>query len=190
MSNVDPVGYRAMTRLLNLLTALSLLLCVAACGFWARGHWVRDWVSRLHLERNGNAVRGSEWAFWSGDGDAAVGFTRYAWVDGDEPFDVDWSRQMPVEWGWSTEAAGGSVFRPGYPGFCYSPMGNPTDPNYSVSIGVPLWFAALAFAILPIGRGVRWRLYRGRIRTGLCPACGYNLTGNVSGVCPECGSRR
>ena len=20
-----------------------------------------------------------------------------------------------------------------------------------------------------------------------CPACGYNLTGNISGVCPECG---
>lgn len=23
---------------------------------------------------------------------------------------------------------------------------------------------------------------------GLCPACGYNLTGNASGTCPECGS--
>lgn len=22
---------------------------------------------------------------------------------------------------------------------------------------------------------------------GTCPYCGYNLTGNVSGVCPECG---
>ena len=26
-----------------------------------------------------------------------------------------------------------------------------------------------------------------RRRHGLCPACGYNLTANVSGVCPECG---
>ena len=24
---------------------------------------------------------------------------------------------------------------------------------------------------------------------GLCPACGYNLTGNTSGVCPECGAQ-
>ena len=24
---------------------------------------------------------------------------------------------------------------------------------------------------------------------GHCPACGHNLTGNVSGVCPECGER-
>jgi hypothetical protein len=23
---------------------------------------------------------------------------------------------------------------------------------------------------------------------GLCPSCGYDLTGNVSGTCPECGS--
>ena len=27
-----------------------------------------------------------------------------------------------------------------------------------------------------------------RRRTGLCLACGYSLTGNFSGVCPECGT--
>lgn len=27
----------------------------------------------------------------------------------------------------------------------------------------------------------------GRLRAGLCPRCEYNLTGNVSGRCPECG---
>jgi hypothetical protein len=26
-----------------------------------------------------------------------------------------------------------------------------------------------------------------RLRPGLCRSCGYDLTGNVSGVCPECG---
>ena len=25
---------------------------------------------------------------------------------------------------------------------------------------------------------------------GQCATCGYDLTGNVSGVCPECGTRR
>jgi hypothetical protein len=29
-----------------------------------------------------------------------------------------------------------------------------------------------------------------RRRLGLCVGCGYDLTGNVSGVCPECGPRR
>lgn len=27
-----------------------------------------------------------------------------------------------------------------------------------------------------------------RMRRGLCPACTYDLTGNVSGICPECGT--
>ena len=27
-----------------------------------------------------------------------------------------------------------------------------------------------------------------RRRRGLCAACGYNLRGNLSGVCPECGT--
>ncbi len=30
---------------------------------------------------------------------------------------------------------------------------------------------------------------RSRRRRGLCLSCGYNLTGNTSGVCPECGGR-
>jgi len=31
-----------------------------------------------------------------------------------------------------------------------------------------------------------WRRW-GRRTPGVCEKCGYNLTGNVSGVCPECG---
>ena len=28
---------------------------------------------------------------------------------------------------------------------------------------------------------------RPSIQTNLCKECGYNLTGNTSGICPECG---
>ncbi len=41
-------------------------------------------------------------------------------------------------------------------------------------------YPAIAFIRDPLRR------YRRR-RRGLCITCGYNLTGNVSGVCPECG---
>lgn len=34
---------------------------------------------------------------------------------------------------------------------------------------------------------IRRRERAARIAAGLCPACGYDLTGNVTGVCPECG---
>jgi hypothetical protein len=43
------------------------------------------------------------------------------------------------------------------------------------------WYPGLAFICGPFRR---WRRH-GR---ALCTNCGYNLTGNVSGVCPECGT--
>ena len=51
-----------------------------------------------------------------------------------------------------------------------------------------LLFAAVLFAVHPLfallrGPVRRWE----RRRRGLCPMCAYDLTGNVSGVCPECG---
>jgi hypothetical protein len=53
------------------------------------------------------------------------------------------------------------------------------------------WTIAL-FAALPIGRiavkpiGILRR--RHRSRTSRCTMCSYQLTGNTSGVCPECGT--
>ncbi len=54
---------------------------------------------------------------------------------------------------------------------------------------MPLWIPFLAFGIFPaiaFARGPfrRWR----QPGDGYCIRCGYDLTGNVSGVCPECGS--
>ncbi len=52
------------------------------------------------------------------------------------------------------------------------------------TILLPLWLALLACA-LPTG----WLFYRERVRKpGVCATCGYDLTANVTGVCPECGT--
>ncbi len=48
---------------------------------------------------------------------------------------------------------------------------------------IPLWFL-LAFA--GIATGILWRC--DRFPPGHCPRCGYDLTGNVTGRCPECGA--
>jgi hypothetical protein len=52
----------------------------------------------------------------------------------------------------------------------------------------PLWAPFVLFAGYPTVAFLRGpaRRYRRR-RKGLCAECGYDLTGNVSGVCPECG---
>jgi len=52
-----------------------------------------------------------------------------------------------------------------------------------------LWIVPLLAVPYPVfafirGPVRRWR----RQRKGLCRKCGYDLTGNVSGVCPECGT--
>ncbi len=65
----------------------------------------------------------------------------------------------------------------------------PTPPGgRRFEIEFPLGFATVALAAYPIiafigGPVRRWR----RRKRGLCVRCGYNLAGNVSGVCPECG---
>lgn len=55
---------------------------------------------------------------------------------------------------------------------------------------MPLPMLALLFACCSLLLGVQGPLLRRRRRVrGLCVKCGYDLTGNESGVCPECGTR-
>jgi hypothetical protein len=52
------------------------------------------------------------------------------------------------------------------------------------------WLMSLLFAVLPAARLFlhHHRRHHRRLMAGLCRACSYDLTGNVSGVCPECGT--
>lgn len=57
----------------------------------------------------------------------------------------------------------------------------------------PFWLLMLLFASYPIAAffwGIPRRRRARRLRKGLCLRCGYDLTGNISGVCPECGTPR
>jgi hypothetical protein len=74
----------------------------------------------------------------------------------------------------------------------YGGFANYSTTNYRYyQAYIPFWEIAGPLALYPVvqltllgARGVRRR--RRRLR-GLCVQCGYNLTGNVSGTCPECG---
>lgn len=52
---------------------------------------------------------------------------------------------------------------------------------------MPLWVIAGALMAWPAVVLFVTRLRRRMRMAGLCRACGYDLTGNVSGTCPECG---
>lgn len=52
-------------------------------------------------------------------------------------------------------------------------------------VTIPLW---LPLAMLAVPTAILRRRVRPRSQDGHCRACGYNLTGNVSGKCSECGA--
>jgi len=60
-----------------------------------------------------------------------------------------------------------------------------------VSVLVPLWMPFATFGVYPMFVALafvrhRYR-HRQRRRRGQCVKCGYDLQGNTTGVCPECG---
>ena len=59
---------------------------------------------------------------------------------------------------------------------------------------IPVWLVAAMFLAYPIWISTfqarrQLRLARDRSEHGLCVRCSYDLTGNVSGACPECGRK-
>ena len=50
---------------------------------------------------------------------------------------------------------------------------------------VPMWLPLL---LVGVPTALLWWRDRRRFPPGYCQHCGYNLTGNVSGRCPECGT--
>ncbi len=58
--------------------------------------------------------------------------------------------------------------------------------GWNLNMVLPHWFLVLIFAVLPGIWLYLWKKLR-KVDPNACPGCGYDLTGNESGVCPECG---
>jgi len=150
-------------------TVVSLLLCAVACLLWVRSYSGPDYVQFVSRD---------QWALSVISGHGTV----------DVLVIPDW-RQDP-------EFRRGRYDPNVYYGTRYSKrvLGFGTDvqwPEYGGRyVNIPHWFLACCAAAPGAlrGRGA-WRRWRRRLRlaAGYCSACGYDLTGNVSGVCPECG---
>lgn len=54
-----------------------------------------------------------------------------------------------------------------------------------IAIGIPLW---IPFLLVAVATGYLFLHDRRLIAPGHCQSCNYNLTGNLSGICPECGT--
>jgi hypothetical protein len=100
---------------------------------------------------------------------------------------IDFVRDAP-RWGKVSPPQDGDLMSPewrrlGFRAFKFSYYG-----HGGYALVVPDWLLLILTAVAPalwLRRRVRMKRYR---IEGRCPACGYNLTTNTSGVCPECGT--
>jgi len=190
-------------RVFHLGSAISALFCLAAVLLLVRSYWVAD-----DIRRDSYSV-GANWAkVWTVEaycdrGELSLGYERdtnpnpqkamsgvnwFWYVDVDPPTPTRFKRSV----------RGGSVFGNlagqtvyltwhGFE-FSYWPSrtwGSP-PPGYSnrrTEIHVPFWFLAAITSLLPLA----WINWKRKQKPGHCRNCYYDLTGNTSGVCPECG---
>jgi hypothetical protein len=172
-------------RLVNLLTALSLLLCVAAAALWVRSYRVSDAV----LWADGSGERGAQTL----SGTWVVVQTNVPHLPARLRWDSFDSRLISV---WET---GSALSLPNRLGFGYRatllPTANLRVPNPEPGVVlqpvvvtrmflVPLWLPAVLLALPPASR--LYRRVRPRYAAGRCRTCGYDLRATPD-RCPECG---
>jgi hypothetical protein len=165
----------------NSAAVVSTLLCVETVVLWVRGHRVADSIG----------YNAATWDFYARNyaGDIATDFTY--------PLDAENRRRVlrvdPQFQGWYLQREQGpdSIdhlwgyealfwnYKWGF-GVGYGPRWQ----EYHHSLLFPHWFVAGLTAVLP----VIWLRRSRRVPEGCCRSSGYNLTGNASGVCPECGT--
>jgi hypothetical protein len=170
----------------RILLIASTLLAAAAAALWVRSYWVTDalWYSPTP------SLEGRTLHFARITLRTCSGGVAWLSVRQDIQMPTDARRALPLkyrsEYGWNVG--------PAEPLPAVSVLGF-TDVFATIAQGgagsqyrdvhVPCWFLVVAGSIA--SAIWLWRRWHQPLGPGHCQACGYNLTGNVSGVCPECG---
>jgi hypothetical protein len=183
-----------MRRPLNILTALSLLLCVAVLMVSVRSYWRVDTVYwHTYVRDDGTAIVHRHWNIASGNGGV--------WFEAETHDMTDLSvgpklratfpARPVVRWNVSRSMnqRPADISSTGFHASLDQRWTNPVGRVHSRTVRVPWWIVALPAAFLPVRylslRRRRRRQYR--VAHALCPDCGYDLRASP-GRCPECGT--
>ena len=162
---------RMKRRPLNLVAALSLLAVALILAAWARSYAPRDFTAGAN---NGSLLLLFTDGQWTSYARPRENFTL--------AFDDLWRLARGAATGKGSFLGVSYVSRPTQAGA--RPGGH--EGRFFL-VAVPFAYPlALAAAAAAWALAARARLAR-RSRLGACKSCGYDLTGNVSGTCPECG---
>ena len=167
-------------RLLNLLTVLSLVLCLALVAMWVRSHFVWDqWAGQR---------QGVQRVIVSDAG--RIGYSEFR--SGRHIFPDSrwrWIRRQPR--GSNAQASGlHDLVRWDVRDQMKFHFGGERQTISAREWWLPHWMPASVVAVLPLWRGsmvFARRRREPRRRAGLCLSCGYDLRA-TPGRCPECGS--
>jgi hypothetical protein len=190
--------HRMRRKLFTFFSALSLLLCLAACGLWVRSYWRADYIRVRHSRQVGfSAISQNgavEWRIVRSIRPSFFGDRKIAGATGTTITTVSLRDAEPVSTfaaytrlvvdPLTVESEPGSavVFRR-----CAAGSGTSAGNDYSFGYAVtPYWSLAAA----ALTGTVMSRLLRGRHRTAngsRCPSCGYDLRATPD-RCPECGT--
>jgi hypothetical protein len=164
-------------RVLNLPTALSLLLCAAVCVLWVRSsehtagfEWWSAGTRGFEFRVHGAYARGGAAGFYVGDYPAGLTGGTYELMYHRSRIEQPW-RPPPGTLGFAAVRS--------------DPVGRATAVRWH-ELRVPCWFLLLV-AGSPAAWQARRVVSRLRRRTGLCPRCGYDLRATPE-RCPECGT--
>ena len=193
-------------RLFSIASAVSLLLCVATVALWERSYFTADilmvgltpkWeLACCSIDGRVNFCLGLLTEISRGQRIrlASTSFPIPPESDSDGPvpgFFDHFGESVYFEDGrmWGQSEYHGFpilIFRAIPPNWLFTTPPTPKIKTWFISPRD--WQLVLVLVILPALSLARFLRTRARIAKGNCLTCGYNLTANTSGVCPECGT--
>ena len=183
-----------MTRhLLNLLTALSLLLCAAVVVAWVLAQRAGGYLEHMRVDLP--EMRDRQAMIWFGRRSLALHGAATQWLGGyrvvlDSYVTIgrtgfNWKTLAPLDLPATT--SGGTTWDKIGLGLRRRVDTGPQPRRTSFTLVLPYWLLAGLSALPPATRAAAAVRRRRRYRPGLCPACGYDLRA-TPGRCPECGA--
>jgi hypothetical protein len=189
-------------RLVNSLTVLSLLLCVAAAALWVRSFYVQDVLRWQTTRAVDGGVRRTTCEIFSVRGHNVLHVQSNAYTPAEfdrvvRPIDAMTTPAQRSHW----YRMGTHEFRFNYNpdvrgrplwvwlGFRFSHSIHDSSPPFPgfTEARLPHWLVVLAAAAPPAAWFGRWWRRRRRHVAGRCPRCGYDLRATPD-RCPECGA--
>jgi hypothetical protein len=180
--------------ILNGLTVLSLLLCVATVGLWVRSYWIADaWVWSV-------GYKDSDLNFWAWSACSNRGGLSLSTCFHTHGHGVFSGRGSGIPPGrrlrWLRLPSSDSAYYLGYPydtvGRRFGIVSNHSEDGWGYvdllkGFAMPWPAITVLCAIPPSVRGLLWLIRCPRVRPGHCRTCGYDLRATPD-RCPECGA--